>query len=144
MAIKHIMSSNLVTVELDDSLSAIKDIFDHCQFHHLLVVEHEKLCGIISDRDLLMALSPNLATAAETEKDLASLNKRAHQIMSRKPITLDPSATIFEAVDLLIAHPISCIAVVDQQGKAVGIVTWRDILQRLSENHKKKTNDDKS
>lgn len=52
MKINSLMSSNIVTVEMDDTLKIVKEIFDHTQFHHLLVVDANKLCGIISDRDL--------------------------------------------------------------------------------------------
>ncbi len=88
MSIEKIMSKTVVTVEMDDSLKVVKDIFDNTNFHHLLVVESGKLFGVISDRDLLKSLSPDIGTVAETSKDTATLNKRAHQIMTRKPVTL--------------------------------------------------------
>jgi len=54
-----VMTTRLVTVELDDPLEVVKRIFDSVKFHHLLVVDTgKKLCGVISDRDLLRALSP--------------------------------------------------------------------------------------
>ena len=62
MRVEEIMSRRVVTVELDDTLETVKDIFDHVRFHHLLVVEHGKLFGLLSDRDLLKALSPNIGT----------------------------------------------------------------------------------
>jgi hypothetical protein len=40
------------------------------------VDEHKNLSGVVSDRDLLRALSPYVGSAAETERDLATLNKR--------------------------------------------------------------------
>jgi hypothetical protein len=39
------------------------------------------LCGVISDRDLLRALSPYVGTASENARDTATLRKRVHQIM---------------------------------------------------------------
>jgi acetoin utilization protein AcuB len=104
-----------------------------CNFHHLLVVdEHKKLSGIVSDRDLLRALSPYVGSAAETARDVATLNKRVHQIMTRRPITLHAQAAIAEAVNLLLAHRISCIPIVDDESKPVGILSWRDLLKSLS------------
>ena len=127
----EIMSKTVVTVEMDDSLAVIKEIFDNTGFHHLLVVESDKLLGVISDRDLLKALSPNIGTLSETVRDLASLNKRAHQIMTRKAVTLGPDAAIFDAIKIFNTHNISCIPVVDEQNKPVGIISWRDILKTL-------------
>ncbi len=133
MALCDIMTAQIVSVEMDDKLEVVKEIFDTKSFHHLLVVdEHKRLSGIISDRDLLRALSPYVGSAAETTRDLATLNKRVHQIMTRHPITLHPQSTIKDAVTLLLAHGISCIPVVDDDLNPVGIVTWRDLLKSLA------------
>jgi acetoin utilization protein AcuB len=132
MAMSDIMTARVVTVEMDDRLEVVKDIFDTMSFHHLLVVdEHKKLSGVVSDRDLLRALSPYVGSAAETARDLATLNKRVHQIMSRRPITLHPQSGVADAVNLLLAHRISCIPIVDHENRPVGIVSWRDVLKSL-------------
>jgi len=133
MTLADIMTARIVTVEMDDRLEAVKEIFDTMGFHHLLVVdEHKKLSGIVSDRDLLRALSPYVGSASETARDLATLNKRVHQIMTRQPKTLGPQSTIAQAVNLLLTHRISCIPIVDDQRKPVGIVSWRDLLRSLA------------
>src|ERR1700737_3650273 len=118
MVVSEIMTARIVTVGMDDRLEMVKEIFDTVHFHHLLVVdEHNKLSGIVSDRDLLRALSPYVGSAAETSRDLATLNKRVHQIMTRHPITLQPQSTVAEAVNLLLAHSISCIPIVDDKSR---------------------------
>jgi acetoin utilization protein AcuB len=133
MVVSDIMTVKIVTVGMDDRLEIVKEIFDTVHFHHLLVVdEHKKLSGILSDRDLLRALSPYVGSAAETARDVATLNKRVHQIMTRRPITLQPQAAIGDAVNLLLAHRISCIPIVDDESKPVGILSWRDLLKSLS------------
>jgi acetoin utilization protein AcuB len=129
MSIKQIMSKNVVTVEMDDSLRMVKEIFNNTRFHHLLVVESGKLFGVISDRDLLKALSPNIGTVSETVSDTATLNKRVHQIMTRKPVVLEQNAEIFEAIEIFKNQNISCIPVVDDEYEPVGIISWRDILK---------------
>jgi acetoin utilization protein AcuB len=131
MSVKNIMTGNVVTVEMDDTLSTVKDIFDHLKFHHLLVIESGRLVGVVSDRDLLKALSPNIGTMSETYNDLATLNKRVHQVMTRKPITLRPEAPVGDAVMLFINNRVSCIPIVDRESRPVGIVSWRDILKAL-------------
>jgi acetoin utilization protein AcuB len=133
MDLGSIMTARVVTVEMDDRLEIVKEIFDTMNFHHLLVVdEHKRLSGVVSDRDLLRAISPYVGSAAETARDLATLNKRVHQIMTRRPVTLRPQATVAEAVSLLLAHRISCIPIVDEESKPVGIVSWRDLLRALA------------
>lgn len=128
------MSTSIVTVEMDDSLTTVKEIFDNSHFHHLLVVEADTLIGVVSDRDLLKSLSPNIGTAAETDKDAATLNKRVHQIMSRNLITLKPDAKITDAVNALIKHNVSCIPIINDEKIPVGIVSWRDVLKTLKPN----------
>lgn len=131
MNVESIMSQNIVTVKLDSSLKQIKQIFDDARFHHVLVVDAGKLFGVISDRDLLRNLSPKIGTLHETNKDLATLKKRSHQILTRKPITLYPHSNIHEAIEIFVNHNISCIPVVNEESAPVGIVSWRDILKAL-------------
>jgi acetoin utilization protein AcuB len=131
MTIERFMSKSIVTVEMDDSLNTVKEIFDHAHFHHLLVVESGRLVGVISDRDLLKALSPYIGTTAETTKDSATLNKRVHQIMTRRPVTLKSNAKIYDAIEIFNHHNISSIPIVDDELRPIGIVSWRDILKAI-------------
>ena len=132
MDVRSIMTARVVTVEMDDRLDVVKQIFDTLKFHHLLVVDdRKKLVGIVSDRDLLKALSPYVGSAAETTRDIATLNKRGHQIMSRNPLTLHPEAKVADCVRLFLAQRISCIPIVDAEFKPVGVVSWRDVLKSL-------------
>jgi acetoin utilization protein AcuB len=134
MTLDKIMTAKVVTVAMDDRLEVVKEIFDTMNFHHLLVVdEHEKLSGVLSDRDLLRALSPYVGSAAETARDLATLNKRVHQIMTRHPLTLRPHSSVQEAAGLLLRNRISCVPIIDGDFKPVGIVSWRDLLRALSQ-----------
>ena len=133
MLVSELMSTKLITVELDDKLSVVKEIFENMKIHHLLVIESKKVFGVVSDRDLYKALSPNIGSRAETFKDTATLSKRVHQIVSRNPIALTPNATIEEAIDIFNAHTISCIPIVDHEMKPLGIITIRTILRALSE-----------
>ncbi|EEA04120.1 putative signal transduction protein with CBS domains [Burkholderia sp. H160] len=129
MKIEDLMTRRVVTVGFDDTLKTIKEIFEQAGFHHVLVVEDRRLEGVVSDRDLLRALSPFIDSVVETHRDVGTLSKRVHQIMSRKPITLEPHADVTEAIQLFLTHPISCIPVVDSEFRPVGIVSWRDVLK---------------
>jgi acetoin utilization protein AcuB len=133
MNIQEVMTRNIVTVELDDQLLLVKEIFDNSRFHHLIVIEEGKLFGVVSDRDLLKSISPNIDTMYASFKDMATLNKRVHQIMTRKPITLTPEASLNDAIKIFNQHRISCIPIVDEEFVPVGIVTWRDIMRHLED-----------
>jgi acetoin utilization protein AcuB len=132
MKLEEIMSRNLVTIELDDKLAEVKRIFDSAKFHHLLVVDEGELLGVVSDRDLLRAMSPYIGTDVETNRDVATLNKRVHQIATRRPTTLGPEAEVADAIKLFLSANISCIPIVDHANRPIGIVSWRDVLRALA------------
>ena len=132
MNLENIMSKNVVSVQLDDTLKTVKAIFDDSRFHHLLVVQSGALYGVVSDRDLLKVLSPNIGTPAETTKDLFTLNKKVHQIMTRKSITLKQNAVVQDALEIFIDSNVSCIPIVDIANNPVGIISWRDIMKAIS------------
>jgi acetoin utilization protein AcuB len=128
ITIADIMKTRVASVHMDDRLSVIKKIFAQVQFHHLLVVEDKQLVGILSERDMLRTISPNLGKINETVKDLDTLNKRVHQIMVRNPISVSPTASLDEASNLLLNNKISCLPVVNDK-TLLGIITWKDILK---------------
>jgi len=132
MQVEKFMTSRVVTIGFDDTLATVREIFEKAAFHHLLVVEEGKLQGVVSDRDLLRAISPFIDSVVESARDLGTLNKRAHQIMSRKPLTLRPDSSLSEAVALFLSNNISCIPIVDAEFRPVGIVSWRDVLRYLA------------
>lgn len=125
------MSSPVLTIALDDDLTVVDKKFSSTKFHHLLVVENNKLLGVVSDRDLLKALSPKIGTAAEKLNDTATLNKKVHQIMSRKPICIEENKSVHDAITLFLENNISCIPVIDTNNTPIGIISWRDILKQI-------------
>ena len=70
-----------------------------------------------------------MGTASETTRDVGVFNKKAHQILTRKPVTLSEKSGLSEAVKIFKKYNISCIPVVNDQNKPIGIVSWRDLLK---------------
>ncbi len=131
MNIDEVMTRQTITIEMDDSVRKAKEIFERRKFHHLLVVEKKKLMGVISDRDLLRNLSPFIGTSSERPQDMATLNRRIHQIMSRTLITVSAETTVEAAAQRLLAERVSCLPVTTEDDYILGIVTWRDLLRGL-------------
>ncbi len=131
MNVGSIMTRKVVNVEMDDPIQTISEVFNNFEFHHIPVVENWKLVGVISDRDLLKAVNPFLDTSSEKKHGAIALDKKAHQIMSKTPITIDTKTSIEKARNLLLENYISCLPVLSSQGIVEGIVTWKDILKLL-------------
>lgn len=132
MHIRDIMTTRVATVSMDDRLSVIKDIFEQAHFRHLLVLEEGELVGVISDRDLFRAISPYLDSEAELSRDTETLTKRAHQIMSRHPVTIAPHLGVRDGVKLMLEKGVSCLPVLEN-GVLVGIISWKDFLKAALE-----------
>ena len=132
------MSSNLITLELDDDLSQAKKIFDQHKIHHILVLDNKELVGIVTDRDLYKHLSPAIGTSKETYNDTMLLQKKIHLIMARNLITALANISINEAVLLFHDNHISCLPIVNKEGHPIGIISWRDILKILALKYRKK------
>jgi acetoin utilization protein AcuB len=131
ITVDKIMSRRVLDVDMDVTLKEVREIFDHVRFHHILVKDGDRLMGIVSDRDVLKAVSPYASTTSERPRDAATLRKRVHQIMTRRPITIGVDGSILEAIRAFIDHHISCLPVLNPDGTVAGILTWRDVLRAI-------------
>jgi len=123
------MTIKVVTVQMDDTVETIREIFDESLFHHLVVVKDHKVVGVISDRDLLKNISPFIGSNwMERTQDTNTLKKLAHQIMRRPPVVTTETVAASEAATKLIQEQVTCLPVVDEFGLLKGIVTWRDLM----------------
>jgi acetoin utilization protein AcuB len=140
MSIKHLISPDPVMIQMYDTLATVRDIFELVKFHHIIVVDKDQLVGIVSDRDYFKAVSPTLSTPVETTKDLAALNKRVHQIMSRTIISVNVNASVFDVISLFHTHKMSCLPVVDQFNLPIGIISWKNVIDTIFNNMERKQN----
>ena len=131
MNITEIMSSPVKSVTLDEFLKEVKEIFDNNDIRHLIVIEEGELFGIVSERDLLKNISPYLNSNVYTTRDVATLNQRVINIVTRNPKYLTKNDSVEEAIALFNSHRIGCIPVVDENHQPIGIVTRGDIIRHF-------------
>lgn len=131
MTVDAIMSCDVEAVSPDISLMEIQDILRKHGFRHLLVVDDGALVGVISDRDVLRAISPFLDTLSEEPRDVKTLMRSARDVMRSDPVSIRPDARVEDAAGLLLEHTISCLPVVDGRDDIVGIVTSKDLLRSM-------------
>ena len=129
MIVNKIMTIEVITIGMDDTLEQIQNLFEKHKFHHLLIMEDEELIGIISDRDVLKEISPYVNTISEDTRSRETLKKKAHQIMTRQPITVEPDTLVDDAANIMLKQNISCLPVLSPSGNIQGILSWKDILK---------------
>ena len=126
--VQDIMTTPVHTVDMDDSLLKAKGLFDREHCHHVVVLERDRVVGVVSDRDILKAISPFVGNAMERPQDRNTLKKRIHQIMSRGLVAVGPDEALATAAKQMLAERVSCLPVVDENRALLGIVTVRDFV----------------
>lgn len=129
MNVAEIMTVKVATAAMDDTLGGIKKIFELKRIHHIPIVENDRLMGIVSDRDILINISPYIDTASEDNRALNTLKKKAHQVMTRRVITVSSEDSIDEAAETMLKKKISCLPVLALSGEIMGIITKTDLLK---------------
>lgn len=132
MKIESIMNPDVICINMDERLSVVRELFIKHKFHFLMVVDHNKeLVAVMSDRDYFKATNTNIELPSANEKDLATLNKRVHQIISKKLVAVKQFSSFGEAIRVFHDKNISCLPVVNVHNQPVGMVTWRNIVDWL-------------
>lgn len=132
MKAQDIMTHNVISVDMDDRLPDIKKIMETHEFHHLPVTDNGKLVGIISDRDLLRLISPFINKVSEQPRDTDTLNRAAHQVMTRQPIAVKAETSIEEILTWFKQLDISCLPVIDEDEQVIGMISWRDLIKHAT------------
>ena len=131
--VSQVMASPVISVRPNDTLDKINTLLHKNKIHHVIVIDENKLiAGIVSDRDILSAISPFLGTSVENKLDRSTLEKTAWQLMKPNPVVAKVNNTIPEAASLLIQSNISCLPIIDMNGFAVGMLSWKDILKVIA------------
>jgi len=128
--VEEVMHSLVVTMEPEETL---EDAIERChdwRIRHVPVMKDEELVGMVSDRDIRLALGRQLVTEALAVKKggRPSSPPRVHQIMTRDVVTIDPRETLSRAVGVMLEHRVSALPV-QLDGMLMGIVTRTDILE---------------
>lgn len=129
----EVMVRDVVTIGLHERPSLADTLMKHHPIHHLPVVEHGMLCGLISQRDLYRnTLS---ALYLDEERDLHSFLDNftdVASLMTPDPLTLRPTDTLGAALELMGQRRVGCIPIVDEHNTLQGILTDSDLLRILA------------
>ena len=118
MFVANCMTKNPITIAPDVGIDEAAKIMDKGHFRRLPVVEHGKLVGFFTNRDLLRA-SPSAATTLDRFEMRTLLSK----------INVTDTTTIEEAALVMAREKIGGMPVLSEVGKVVGIISSTDIFR---------------
>ena len=120
MTAAHFMQTDVYYYTADSGGDKIATAITMGGFGSVPIVDKErKLIGIISEFDLLRTIM----SGKELEKITAA------EIMTREIVSVNGEALSEEIIDVLQRRHLIRVPVVDKDGKLIGIVARRDILQ---------------
>jgi acetoin utilization protein AcuB len=110
---------------------AVRRMFD-TGVHHLPVLNDGVVVGIVSERDVRAAFPLLPPLEEQLEAWTKRLDEPIEQSMTRQVFSVTPDSDLTEAIDLMVAHHVGAIPVIDDgAGKLVGIVSYVDVLRQL-------------
>ena len=114
------MSRDVIIVPPSAAVADALELLDANAIRHLPVVDGGRVVGVLSDRDLRMAVIGHPDETAVSD------------VMTEDPLTVAPDAPVENAARLLVERNIGCLPVVDD-GELVGILTGSDLLRSFVE-----------
>ena len=121
----EISLTNVISLmqEWGNSCRVANDSFDLGNSSCVLVLENSRLRGIFTERDLVKLI----ATGADT------VNVTIGEVMSQNLVTLTPDNTqdIFTVLNILRSHDIRHLPVVDKDNNVLGLITAKNLRQKL-------------
>jgi CBS domain-containing protein len=115
-AVRDVMTTELITVEPSTSVAAAVTVMGMQRVGAVLVTEDGRLEGIFTERDLVRALSYDIAAASQP----------VGQWMTRNPITVGPGASVEQALEVMLTGHFRHLPVMDGES-LVGVVSIRDL-----------------
>lgn len=126
MQADELTSLEVVTVPPDLSLEAAHRIMLDRALRHLPVVSGQKLSGILSERELLLAIG------RAKDGHFVYPKVTVGEVMSLAPVSASPNVAVAELARTMVDAKIDAIALVTAQNVLVGLVTSSDLLRLLT------------
>lgn len=128
MSVKDYMTKNVVTITPDTRVAKAADLLREEDLRRLPVVENGHLVGLVTAGTMADA-TPSKATSLSIYEMNYLLNKtKIKDIMIKKVITVEPNASLEDAIYLMLTHKVGVLPVLDGE-ELVGIITDRDFYK---------------
>jgi len=132
MFVKLWMTSNVLTVNSSQPIVEVEQIMRENRIRQVPVVDNGKLVGIISREDLFRAI-PSIFDPSISPEALDQAGRfNAEDVMTRSPMTVEPSTPLEQAALLMRTHKIGALPVM-QDEELAGIITETNIFDAFLE-----------
>lgn len=128
--ISTIMTTNLITVSVSDTLSTAEYLLKKNKIRHIPVVFNQEIVGMLSLSDILRL---SFADVSESENTIDSFLYDVltiPQIMAKNILSVSSNSSIKEVSSILVEREFHALPVVDNN-ELVGIVTTTDLIKYL-------------
>jgi len=131
--VEEVMHSLVVTLTPEDGLDEAVTQCHDWRIRHVPVLRGEDLVGIVSDRDVRLAVGRALVADASAQQAGSVFVEATTvgDIMSKDVITIEPTDMLSECVPLMLGHRVSALPV-SLDDMLLGIVTRTDILEHYA------------
>jgi CBS domain-containing protein len=128
--VRDFMSSPAVTMPVTARLLDAAMTLRSSSIRHLLIVDGNRVVGIISDRDIQRCAPSRLVPITEEKYNSIFENTPLTRVMTREPQSISPDTLLADAVAILQEGKFGCLPVVEN-GNLVGIITRHDLMAAL-------------
>jgi len=134
LRVNDLMSDTLEVVSPDAHLHDVLTKMNQAGYRHLPVVANDMLVGIITDRDVRLAVnSPVVSAGADLTREAVLDGVRVDDCMTPDPQCVSSNTPLHEVADLLSLNKFGAMPVVDD-GKLVGMISYIDFLKHYAAN----------
>jgi CBS domain-containing protein len=116
-SVRDVMTPNPWSIAAGASVLDAARIMRERAIGDVIVLENNRLCGILTDRDIVVRALAEGADPATT---------KVGDICSRELTTVAPTTSVAQAVHIMRSKAIRRLPVVEEEGRVVGIVSLGD------------------
>ncbi len=125
------MTTDVKTVHPNDTMDKVADLFKSNYFHHLPVVEHGKVIGMVSSTDFHMledhfTLFNNRKSEAVNQAIMRSMLVK--DVMTKQIASISPNDTLEFAAGIFRENLFHAMPVADDNKNFLGIITTYDLM----------------
>jgi len=133
--VADIMTRDVVTVYEEDDLNQVRTKLSERSFHHLPVVDGNKLVGMLSQRDMLRATVAGIDHGALAQAREARYLEQSfvRDVMETRVRSARPGDSLRTVAQRLLEFRVGALPVTDEQGNLIGIVTENDLLRQFAQ-----------